>query len=109
MKKINYIELENGMRILTNESTSKQMNMIENIQKQEFDERFPEHPYAWNCNWTEIFLENGVVLLERDWNGYEYNNDGEMYRPVYKLSDFSNSDDMYSDEAEFDIIGYYQV
>lgn len=109
MREINYVELENGMRILTNNPSDKKMDMLEIISRDEFLEKFPNHPYAYNYAWDETYLENGVVLLSSEWNGYEYHSDGKTYRPVYQLCENGETDDIYSDEAEFDYVGYYET
>lgn len=109
MKEINYVELENGMRVLTNNPSDKRMDVLEFISRDEFLPKFPNHPYAYDCAWHEIYLENGVVLLESEWNGYEYHSDNKTYKPVYQLSENSETDDIYSDEAEFEYAGYYEA
>ena len=45
------------------------------------------------------FLENGVILIDKEWNGEEYhsNVNGKHYKPVYKEED-----------GEFETVGYYE-
>lgn len=109
MREINYVELENGMRVLTTNPSDKRMEVLEFISRDEFLCKFPNHPYAYGCAWHEIYLENGVVLLESEWNGYEYHSHDGIYRPVYQLEETSEVDDVYSDDAEFDYVGYYET
>ena len=56
--------------------------MIKEITKSKFEERFPKvRTYSDLC--TVFYLENGVILLNSEWNGEEYNVDGKIYKPVY--------------------------
>lgn len=80
-----------------------EMELIKEISKEEFEKRFPEVS-TYGIDWTETFLENGVILLDSDWNGEEYCSlcpDGvkRWYRPVYE----ELGDD------EFEIIGYEET
>ena len=44
-----------------------------------------------------IFLENGEILLDTQWNGEEYLVKGKSYSPFYKET-----------EEDTEIIGYYE-
>ena len=59
--------------------------MIKEITKSEFKERFPKaRTYSdLGTVQTICYLENGVILLNSEWNGEEYNVDGKIYKPVY--------------------------
>ena len=46
--------------------------MIREITKKEFEERFPEVSTYGVEQLMPVFLENGVVLTEDDWNGETY-------------------------------------
>ena len=46
-----------------------------------------------------VFLENGEILIEREWNGEEYIlKNGKTYRPVYKPLN----------EDDYTVIGYVE-
>lgn len=77
--------------------------MIREISKREFEKKFPEINTC-GINWTQKFLENGVILLDSEWNGEEYDtlcSDGvkRCYKPVYKQFD----------EDDFEVIGYEET
>lgn len=56
--------------------------MIKEITKSEFEKRFPGvKTYSSLC--TVVYLENGIILLNSEWNGEEYNVDGKIYKPIY--------------------------
>lgn len=109
MKTINYVMFDNGMRVVTNNPLDKQMEVLENLTQEEFLEKFPNHSCAYGCDWSETYLENGTVLLSSEWNGYEWHSNDKTYRPLYQLSENSVTDDIYSDEAEFDYAGFYEA
>lgn len=76
------------------------MELIKAISKEEFKKKFPQIN-TYGINWTQIFLENGTILLDSEWNGETYYSrcaDGikRCYKPVYKEKD---TDD-------FEIVGY---
>lgn len=59
--------------------------MIKEITKQEFEERYPEiSTYGLDA---PIFLENGVILSESNWNGELYEAGDNYYRPMQKPVD----------------------
>lgn len=77
--------------------------MIREISKKEFEEKFPEIS-TYGINWTQVFLENGVILLDSEWNGEEYivrglDGSEKVYTPVYSEVD----------EDEFEIVGYEEI
>lgn len=58
--------------------------MIKYITKSEYEERFPKvNTYGFDI--TTIYLENGVILLDSEWNGEDYMVDGKIYKPVYSF------------------------
>ena len=63
--------------------------MIKEITMTEFNERFFEVSIydIWN---TTAYLENGVILLDSEWNGEEYNVDGTHYKPVFDWSNYAD-------------------
>ena len=96
MKTIIYTEAENGARYLSTEG--KQMDIIEEISKEEFKKKFPEvSTYGIEMH-MPIFLENGEILLDTQWNGEEYFTDKGIIVPVYEDND-----------GDFEIIGYYEA
>lgn len=95
MRTITYTEAPNGARYLASEG--KQMDIIEPIRKEEFEEKFPESS-TYGISWTETFLENGVILLNSKWNGEHYFSNDKEYAPVYNEVE----------EDDTEIIGYYE-
>ena len=60
--------------------------MLKEISKKEFTEKFPEvSTYGLEAYMT-VYLENGVVLIDKEWNGevYTVKEDGKerTFRPV---------------------------
>ena len=95
MKTIKYVEKENGARYIA--ETGKEMEIIEEISKEEFHEKFPD---AIDVDDAEAYLENGNILLISEWNGEKYFSDGKILKPVYR-------EDASYDSV--DIVGYYEV
>lgn len=97
MKTITYTEAPNGARYLASEG--KQMDVLEEITKAEFKQKFPEiSTYGLEHN-SPVFLENGVILIDTEWNGECYLSDGKEYRPVYNEIE----------EDDTEIIGFYEI
>ena len=65
--------------------------MFKEITKKEFEEKFPEVNTYGMDNYMLVYLENGMILLENEWNGegYETFFDGKRVcvYPVYKDMD----------------------
>ena len=96
MKTIIYTEAENGARYLSTEG--KQMDVIEEITKAEFEEKFPEvSTYGLEQN-SPMYLENGIICIDTEWNGEQYSTDKGIIVPVYEDKD-----------GDFEIIGYYEA
>lgn len=98
MKTINYVEYENGMRCITEDPNSKTMEIIEEISKKDFEERFPAVSTYGLEQHMPVYLENGIILIESEWNGDTYFTSGGNFKPVYK----ENSED------DFETIGFYE-
>ena len=97
MKTIIYKEAENGARYLSTEG--KQMDVIEEITKEEFKKKFPEvstYGLEQNC---PVYLENGIICIDAEWNGERYSTDKGIIVPVYEEIG----------EDDFEIIGYYEA
>ena len=94
MKTVFFKEAPNGARYLASEG--KQMDILQEISKEDFEKEFPEKS-LYNLSFP-ILLENGAVLLDSEWNGEYYLSDGSEYAPIYKEV---------GDDVE--IIGYYEV
>lgn len=77
--------------------------MIKEISKKEFEKRFQEVNVYGIETYRPIYLENGVVLIDPEWNGecYIIKEDGKerFFRPVYKKIS----------EDDFEIIGYEEL
>lgn len=97
MKTVHYNEAENGALIIAEDG--EKMDILSPITQQEFEDRFPETS-TYGLEWySTVFLENGVILIDKEWNGEEYhsNVNGKHYKPVYKEED-----------GEFETVGYYE-
>ncbi len=95
MKTVTYKEYPNGSRFLSVEG--KQMDILEEISREEFERKFPETPTHGLVDFP-VFLENGVILMNSEWNGEHYFSGGKVYAPFYN--------EIAEDETE--IIGYYE-
>ena len=95
MKTIMYIEAENGARYLSTEG--KQMDIIEEISKAEFEKKFPDISTYGLDMYMPAYLENGIILIDREWNGERYIINNMEIVPVYEDND-----------GDFEIIGYYE-
>lgn len=74
--------------------------MIKEISKKKFEEKFTEvSTYGLEKN-MPVYLENGMILIDEEWNGEVYTvkeNGGErIFRPWYKKDE----------EGDMEIIGY---
>ena len=59
--------------------------MLKELTLAEFKEKFPQVSIYGLEDPLNVFLENGEILIEREWNGEEYIlKNGKTYRPVYK-------------------------
>ena len=61
--------------------------MLNEITKKEFEERYPEVSTYGLEAYSPVYLENGVVLIDKEWNGEVYTVKDEegkerTYRPV---------------------------
>ena len=67
------------------------------LTQKEFKEKFPEvSTYGIEMH-MPVFLENGEILLDTQWNGEQYLVKGKSYSPFYKET-----------EEDTEIIGYYE-
>ena len=67
--------------------------MLKGLTLTEFKEKFPQ------VSTLNVFLENGEILIEKEWNGEKYIlGNGKSYRPVYRQLD----------EDDYEIIGYIE-
>ena len=57
--------------------------IIKEISKSKFEKRFPEKNKTYGFLCIVVYLENGVILLDSDWNGEGYIVDGKIYKPIY--------------------------
>lgn len=100
MMDVKVIEQENG-HFEACENGTKEIEVFQELTKEEFEKRFPE-VNTYGLSWTEcIFLESGVFLHENEWNGEEYTGDYGTYRVLYKVKD--------EDEDQYEIVGYYKL
>lgn len=62
--------------------------MISEITKKEFKERFPEVSTYGLDNHMPVYLDNGVVLIDKEWNGEEYTikdaGRERIFRPIHE-------------------------
>ena len=81
--------------------------MIKEISKKEFKERFPETDTYNSSTLTEIFLDNGIMLLSDEWNGEVYTDTitGKQFRPMQKPISFDDN----GEPEDWETIGYEEV
>lgn len=73
--------------------------MLKGLTLAEFKERFPQVSIYRLEDPLNVFLENGEILTEREWNGEKYIlENGRSYRPVYRQLD----------EDDYETIGYIE-
>ena len=73
--------------------------MLKGLTLTEFKERFSQVSTYGLEDPLNVFLENGEILIEREWNGEKYIlENGRSYRPVYRQLD----------EDDYEIIGYIE-
>ena len=73
--------------------------MLKGLTLTEFKEKFPQVSIYGLEDPLNVFLENGEILIEREWNGEKYIlENGRSYRPVYRQLD----------EDDYEIIGYIE-
>lgn len=95
MQTVTYTEMPNGARYLSTEG--KQMNIMNVLTQKEFKKKFPEvSTYGIEMHMS-VFLENGEILLDTQWNGEQYLVKEKSYSPFYKET-----------EEDTEIIGYYE-
>ena len=71
--------------------------MIKEITKAEFEKKFPNISTYGLEQYSPVYLENGKICIDKEWNGERYILDDKTeIIPVYK----QNSED------DFEIIGY---
>jgi len=81
--------------------------MLKEIKKVEFEERFPEvSTYGFEM-YSPVFLENGVILIDTEWNGEVYtvkNQDGteSTYRPIQEPTSYDED----GEPEDWDVVGY---
>ena len=73
--------------------------MLKELTLAGFKEKFPQINTYGLEDPLNVFLENGEILIEREWNGEKYILENEKsYRPVYRQLD----------EDDYEIIGYIE-
>lgn len=81
--------------------------MLKSLNKNEFEERFQEvNTYGLETH-SPVFLENGVVLIDTEWNGEVYtvkNPDGSesVYRPIQEPTSFDED----GEPEDWETVGY---
>ena len=102
MKTMALLETENGARythLLDDVPTKKiETDVLSELSRKEFEEKFPDKPTYNLSQFPPVFLENGEILLQNEWNGEAYHTENARYFPVYNQVD----------EDDYEIIGYYQ-
>lgn len=108
--KITLLETENGARyvhLLDDAPTRKletdvlselETDVLSELSRKEFEEKFPDKPTYILSQFPPVFLENGEILLQNEWNGEAYHAENARYFPVYNQID----------DDDYEIIGYYQ-
>lgn len=102
MKTMVLLETENGARythLLDDVPTRKiETDVLSELSRKEFEEKFPDKPTYILSQFPPVFLENGEILLQNEWNGEAYHAENARYFPVYNQID----------DDDYEIIGYYQ-
>lgn len=102
MKTMTLLETENGARYtrLLDDVPAREIetDVLSELTRKEFEEKFPDKPTYNLSQFPPVFLENGEILLQNEWNGEAYHTENTRYFPVYNQVD----------EDEYEIIGYYQ-
>ena len=75
--------------------------MLKEITKKEFEEKFPNISTYGVSNNSPVYLDNGVILIDTEWNGEIYieTSTKKEYRPIYNQLG----------EDDFEIVGYEEV
>lgn len=81
--------------------------MLKEINKAEFEKRFPEISTYGLEMYNPVYLENGVILIDSEWNGEVYivkDSDGveRTYRPVQEPTEFDKD----GEPMQWETIGY---
>lgn len=81
--------------------------MLNEITKKEFEERYPEVSTYGLEAYSPVYLENGVVLIDREWNGEVYTVKDEKgkertFRPVLETEPVGDDGEV----SQWEIIGY---
>lgn len=101
MKTINYIEMENGA-IYKSDAGNRQMDIIEEIDKIEFLERFPDVSIYGLEQYSPVYLETGIVCINTEWNGENY----DIKTEDTEISIYPVYEEIEEDDVE--IIGYIE-
>lgn len=89
---------ENGA-FEVNENGTILVEMLQEITREEFEKRFPDvSTYDANYDPLAIFLENGTILLDSEYNGEKYNLNNSTFYPVYR----------FLENDEIEIVGYVE-
>lgn len=82
--------------------------MMKELSKKDFEEKFPDVSTYGLEHYSPVFLENGIILIETEWNGEVYIvNDGEkerIFRPISKPTVFDDDGEILESET----IGYVE-
>lgn len=96
-KIVKYIEEENGAITVADEGVNT-IELLSELTARQFTEAFPD---TYTSGEVAVYLENGVVLLNSEWNGEQYTlENGDRYRPAYTPVD---------EDGDCEIAGYYLV
>lgn len=102
MRMVNYEEC-GAVRYFTEDKNAPAMDIYEEISRAEFQKKFPDAPLHSIHECTAVFLENGSILLDSEWNGEVYtvkeNGRERTFKPLYAEAD----------DDDVEIVGYYEV
>lgn len=84
--------------------------MLKEISRVEFEERFPEVSTYGLGQLMPIYLENGVILIDTEWNGEVYtvkNQDGteSTYKPIQEPVSY----DKEWEPDDWETVGYEEI
>lgn len=84
--------------------------LLKEINKAEFKKRFPETSTYGLEMYSPVYLENGVILIDTEWNGEVYTvKDSEgverVYRPVQEPASYDDD----GEPDDWEVIGYEET
>ena len=83
--------------------------MINEITRKEFEERFPDVSTYGLEQHNPVYLENGIILIDREWNGevYTVKEEGKerTFKPIQEAIAFDDD----GEPEQWETIGFEEV